>query len=438
LATVHDIKRRLVLSPNDDEAPLQLAELFFGEGDLAGAIDVLERVLRRRTLLASERRLLAICHRRRGATHAARQLLEAAAKAAPTDAEVRDELCEMLFDEGRVDDALLHAEVALEHAPSATRLLRAAGLYRSVRLPHLAQRALVAAAALEPGSAPIAAALVEMEAELGIDRAEAVLASPELSAASGTAARGRDQLRAGQLDAAKRTLALGTEGERTSREFALLRAAVLLRLGRRDAALQLLDGPLARAVAASSFSAGAALPVGHLGVLGWHPSGGTVSPLQAVAVPGRGELHLTGNVGAQGLEAAKVAFSCLKARAADLHIESEVRVKDLHFHYVDTELAKDGGSAGLALVLAGMSAFRGKPLARELAATGEITLMGEVKAVAGIHEKLIAAHLARMRTVLVPRRNLKDTRELPPEVHARLRIVHVDTVSEAAAAALEP
>jgi ATP-dependent Lon protease len=179
-----------------------------------------------------------------------------------------------------------------------------------------------------------------------------------------------------------------------------------------------------------------ARPIGRIGALGWNPSGGLVSLLEAVAVPGNGQLHLTGNVGDVGQEAARVAFSCLKARAAELGIAPLVAHRDLHLHFSDTEFAKDGPSAGLALLLAAVSAYTCRALRPALAASGELTLHGAVKPVGGIHEKLVAAALFGSTRVLLPRRNLFDARELPPEVTRRLEVVHVDSVAEALAHAV--
>ena len=123
-------------------------------------------------------------------------------------------------------------------------------------------------------------------------------------------------------------------------------------------------------------------------------------------MPGRGELLLTGNVARVGKEATQVAHSCLKARAAELGIERAVVERDLHVHYVDTENQKDGPSAGLALALAGLSALSGRPLRAGLVASGEITLQGAVRAVGGLHEKVVAAWLHEQRFVILPRKNL--------------------------------
>jgi ATP-dependent Lon protease len=189
---------------------------------------------------------------------------------------------------------------------------------------------------------------------------------------------------------------------------------------------------------AARAAAEAAPAIGKIGVLGWTPSGGAVSPLEAVAVVGHGQLIFSGNVGPTSREAGMVAFSCLKLKARDLAIGELLAAYDLHLHFTDTEVGKDGPSSGLALVLAGVSAYQQRPLRARLAATGEITIHGEVKPVGGIHEKIVAAHLAGFRTVLMPRRNLKDARELPSEVASKMELVLVDSVAEAIARALAP
>jgi ATP-dependent Lon protease len=258
-----------------------------------------------------------------------------------------------------------------------------------------------------------------VEAALGEDELALALIDPAVAAAQGRLAEAREKLRLGDAEGAKRALALADPKQPG---WARLRQAVVRALGggeQRGRARDEEPKP------------------GRIGVLGWHPRGGIVSPLQAEAVPGKGELHTTGNVGGTGLDAARVAASALKARASSLGISQHIRELDLHFHYADTELSKQGLSSGLGLVLAGLSAYLQKPLPSRLAATGEIALDGEVKSVAGIHEKLVAAALAGVKTVLLPRRNLQHVRALQAEVPRRVQIVPVDTIAEAAAAAWE-
>jgi ATP-dependent Lon protease len=171
--------------------------------------------------------------------------------------------------------------------------------------------------------------------------------------------------------------------------------------------------------------------------LGWNAFGGVTSRVEAVAIAGKGELVLTGNVGKTGQEAARVAHACLKARATALGIEAASLSRDLHLHYVDTEFEKDGPSAGVALALAGYAALSGRALHPSLAASGEITLHGAVRSVGGLHEKLVAAYLAGVARVILPRKNLLDVRALPQEVLGRLTLFYVDSLTEALDHALD-
>jgi ATP-dependent Lon protease len=171
--------------------------------------------------------------------------------------------------------------------------------------------------------------------------------------------------------------------------------------------------------------------VGRIGALGWSARSGLVSPVEATCVPGNGELLFTGNVGSIGREAAQVATSCVRARAAELGIADRVATTDLHIHFTDMEISKDGASAGLALALAATSAYREEELLPDLAATGQITVNGAIKPVAGLHEKLVAACLAGVRTVLLPRRCILDLVDLPREVRRRVAIHGVDSLPEA-------
>ncbi|MGC4120270.1 MAG: magnesium chelatase domain-containing protein [Myxococcales bacterium] len=373
-------------------------------------------MLERAALLdANARRMLVSCHLRRGARGAAREVLATAAQAHLEDPAVRDELAEVVLEDGRVDDALLLLEEADELCPTPRRALRRASMYLQLRLERRAAQVLRRAAQRAPHDAELAAALRETDALLGRDPLSAALSEAAVANATGRVAQAREHLRAGEVDKAKRALALAHPEDQGYRE---LRAAL------RPSSIP----------AAGAGQPGAVAQPGQIGVLGWGPRGGSVSPLQALAVPGHGNLFVTGNVGETGVEAARVAWSCLKARSAELALTAEVARHDLHLHFADTEISKEGASSGLALVLAGISALRKEPLPADLAATGEITLAGELKPVAGIHEKLVAATLAGVTRVLMPRRNLREARELPRLVPARVNLTFVDTISEAAQA----
>ncbi len=171
--------------------------------------------------------------------------------------------------------------------------------------------------------------------------------------------------------------------------------------------------------------------IGRVLVLGWTPFGGSASPVEAVAVAGTGQLRVTGNVTRDGREAGEVAHTCLKARAAALGIADRVHRVDLHLRYDDAHRQKSGASSGLALALAGWSAIAEAPLPRDLAATGELTLQGGVRAIDGLRDKLAAAWLADCPLALFPRKNLVAWEKTPRVIRDRLTARPVDTLVEA-------
>jgi ATP-dependent Lon protease len=177
--------------------------------------------------------------------------------------------------------------------------------------------------------------------------------------------------------------------------------------------------------------------VGRIAVLAWTPVGGAISPLEAMVVPGKGELIFSGSLGPAIRDSCQVAFTGLKARAGTLGIDHLIRTHDLHLHFTDAEIQKDGGSAGMALALAGTSAYLGKALRPRLGATGAITLHGDVQRIDGVHEKLVASYLAGLTRVLLPRANVRDAGHLPAEVREQVELIPVDTVADAMGAALE-
>jgi ATP-dependent Lon protease len=471
-----ELEREVGLRPDDAVARHRLAEALFADGDFTRAAQQLERalVLDGGGSDGNARRLLAKSYERAGRSDAARHALGEQLRRDPDDVAAREELVTLLVAEGRIDDALVHAEEAARAAPADPRHhRRAAELYRRKRLLVPARAALERAQRLAPNDAALAEELRQLHLEHGdgaaaarlagervlvLERARAALATGLLARATaeGALAAVVERLRAGDVDGAKRALVLAGDEERAGAAWEFVRGELWLAQGDAARAERCYRVALQRApelavahqrlralaeAAAGSPPAGsdavAAVPtVGHIAVLGWNPAGGAVSPLEAVAVAGSGQLVCSGNVGAHSREAAQVAFSCLKHKARSLGIEPLLPARDLHLHFADTEIAKEGPSAGLALLLAAVSAFAERPLRARLAATGEITIHGEVRPVGGVHEKLVAARLAGIRTVLLPRRNLRELRELWPEVAAHLEVILVDSVDDAVAAAL--
>ena len=185
-------------------------------------------------------------------------------------------------------------------------------------------------------------------------------------------------------------------------------------------------------------AAATALEPGTATGLAWTPTGGEILFVEATRMRGHGKLVLTGQLGDVMRESAMAALSWVRANAARLGIDAGAFAEtDVHVHFPAGAIPKDGPSAGNALVSALVSLFTGRAVRADVAMTGEITLRGAVLPVGGIADKLLAAHRAGIRRILLPERNAKDLAELPPDVRAELDVVLVKRVDETLAAALE-
>lgn len=166
------------------------------------------------------------------------------------------------------------------------------------------------------------------------------------------------------------------------------------------------------------------------------PVGGDILYIEASRMPGKGRLSLTGQLGAVMKESVEIAFSYVRSKARQLGIDPQVFEKsDVHVHVPAGALPKDGPSAGVAMVMALISLFGGRPVRGDVGITGEITLRGRVLPVGGIKMKALAAHRAGLKTIVLPKRNQKDLDELPQEVVADLDIVMADQIDDAIATA---
>jgi ATP-dependent Lon protease len=146
---------------------------------------------------------------------------------------------------------------------------------------------------------------------------------------------------------------------------------------------------------------------------------------------GKDEFILTGQLGDVMKESARAGLSYIRARTKELNIDPAIFEKlTLHIHVPAGATPKDGPSAGVTMVTAMASLLTGKPVRRDLAMTGEITLRGRVLPIGGLKSKLLAAHLAGVKTVLIPKRNEKDLVDVPEEVRKDLRLVPVETMDE--------
>jgi ATP-dependent Lon protease len=183
--------------------------------------------------------------------------------------------------------------------------------------------------------------------------------------------------------------------------------------------------------------AGRAPEVGVATGLAWTPSGGDIIFIEAIQMPGRGQITLTGQLGDVMRESAQAAWSLLRARAGALGIPPTTFANsDVHLHVPAGAVPKDGPSAGITIATALASLLCRRPARHDVAMTGELTLRGRVLPVGGLREKLTAAVRAGVRTVLVPERNRSDLAELPEEVRTLLDIRPVDSLDQVLAAAL--
>ncbi len=165
--------------------------------------------------------------------------------------------------------------------------------------------------------------------------------------------------------------------------------------------------------------------------LAWTPVGGDVLFVEAQAMAGKGTLTLTGQMGNVMKESAQAALSYARARAAQFGIKEDVFSKhDFHIHIPEGAIPKDGPSAGITLASALVSVCTGRPVRRDVAMTGEITLRGDVLPVGGIKEKVLAAHRGRIRTIILPSQNQKDLEEIPRDLRKDLKVILVDRMTE--------
>ena len=183
--------------------------------------------------------------------------------------------------------------------------------------------------------------------------------------------------------------------------------------------------------------------IGAVTGLAWTEVGGELLTIEAVTVPGKGQIKTTGKLGEVMTESVQAAWSFVKARAPAYGVKPSIFArKDIHVHLPEGAVPKDGPSAGIGMVTALISTLTGVPVRRDVAMTGEVTLRGRVLPIGGLKEKLLAALRGGITTVLIPAENEKDLAELPANVTAGLRIIpvsHIDEVlAEALSAKLEP
>ena len=163
----------------------------------------------------------------------------------------------------------------------------------------------------------------------------------------------------------------------------------------------------------------------------WTPTGGEIIFVEAALTPGKGELKLTGQLGEVMKESAAAALSYLKARASDIGIDPTLFDKnDIHIHVPAGAQPKEGPSAGVTVLTAIASILTGRPARDDIAMTGEITLRGRVLPIGGIKEKVLGAHRAGIRRVLLPTRNEADLDDIPADLRRQMQLVLVDSIDQ--------
>lgn len=172
--------------------------------------------------------------------------------------------------------------------------------------------------------------------------------------------------------------------------------------------------------------------------MAWTEVGGQILSIEAIIMPGKGKLILTGKLGDVMQESGQAALSYVRSRATRLGLGADFyRHVDIHIHIPEGAIPKDGPSAGITLATAMTSALTKIPIRREVAMTGEITLRGRVLPIGGLKEKLLAAHRAGIQTVIIPRDNEKDLAEVPANVQQQMAVRFVETMGEVLDLALE-
>ena len=171
--------------------------------------------------------------------------------------------------------------------------------------------------------------------------------------------------------------------------------------------------------------------IGQVTGLAWTQVGGELLTIETVVVPGKGKTIITGKLGDVMQESIHAAMSVVRSRADVLGIDSDFyETKDIHIHFPEGATPKDGPSAGIGITTAIISSLTNIPVFNDVAMTGEITLRGEVLAIGGLKEKLLAAHRGNLKKILIPEQNLKDLVDVPSDVKDSLKIIPVRWIDQ--------
>ncbi len=170
--------------------------------------------------------------------------------------------------------------------------------------------------------------------------------------------------------------------------------------------------------------------------LAWTPVGGEVLSVEATKMPGKGKLILTGHLGEVMRESVSAALSYARSSAQKFKIKNDFYKEDIHIHIPSGAIPKDGPSAGVAMVTAIISLLTQRPVRKDVGMTGEITLRGKVLEIGGMKEKVLAAHRAGLKTIIIPKENEKDLEDIPPKIKKELKFIYAETADDVLKVAL--
>ncbi len=172
--------------------------------------------------------------------------------------------------------------------------------------------------------------------------------------------------------------------------------------------------------------------------LAWTQTGGEILHVEATLMKGKGGVILTGQLGEVMKESAQAAISYARAKAGDLGVDPDFNAgNDVHIHVPAGAIPKDGPSAGITIATAFISSLTGAPVSKDIAMTGEITLRGRVLPIGGVKEKVLAAHRAGLKKVILPSKNRTDLEEIPTKIKRTMKFFLVDSIEEVLSRALE-
>ena len=167
--------------------------------------------------------------------------------------------------------------------------------------------------------------------------------------------------------------------------------------------------------------------IGVATAIAWTENGGEITPVEVLLMEGKGNIQITGQIGNVMQESAQAAFSYLKSRTRELEVDPSLYDEvDIHIHIPEGAIPKDGPSAGITIATALISAFTERKVRKDVGMTGEITLRGRILPVGGVRDKVLAAHRAGLKTVVIPQLNKKDLVDIPKRARKDLRIITVE------------